>query len=231
MLIVRSLQPGDVDILLLPEMAFTGYVFRDRTEIEAWAEDATTGPTIAWAQSQARRLHCFVMVGYPERVVRPSLPPRYYNSACVVDRAGRLIHTYRKAYLYTTDMQWADWSEAGFTTVTLEGIGEVGIGICMDVNHDLRTDNFGALAFAHYMQAKRVQLVLILMNWLSSHTNAVAMANQPDFDNIYYWCTRLAPLATAADDHPSRAVYVVTCNRTGRERGRIMHTCMYVCMP
>jgi predicted amidohydrolase len=73
----------------------------------------------------ARRLRCFVIVGYPERVDIPDGPSLYYNSACILDRCGQLIHTYRKAYLFTTDLNWASWSDKGFTTVLFDGIGEV----------------------------------------------------------------------------------------------------------
>ncbi|KAI8049246.1 carbon-nitrogen hydrolase [Syncephalis plumigaleata] len=207
--LLADLQPEHVDILLLPEMAFTG---------------CNTGPSVQWAQQQARRLHCFVIVGYPERVNMPDGSPIYYNSACIVDRQGQLVHTYRKAYLYTTDLNWACWSDTGFTTVLLDGIGEVGIGICMDLNSDLRADNFYDMPFGCYMQEKQVKLVLVLMNWISSNPQLYTSKDEPALDQIYYWCTRLSPLMqpvssshdndTIESNATSHKIHVITCNRT-----------------
>ncbi|KAI9594601.1 carbon-nitrogen hydrolase [Syncephalis fuscata] len=233
--LLSNLKPGDVDILLLPEMAFTGYMFKDREEIEPWTEDAMTGPTVIWAQSQARRLQCFVLVGYPERVSVPSGPPIFYNSACIVDRSGQLISTYRKAYLYTTDLSWSSWSDTGFSTVYLDGIGEVGIGICMDVNYDLRLNNYMDCPFAQYFKKKQVKLVLALMNWLASDSviddtstdnrtdsDTAPDRDTPDITNINYWCSRLYPLIKSTKDtlnNTARSIYFISSNRTGTERG------------
>lgn len=61
-----------MDVLVLPEMAFTGiikcddfipcfsqlnflyqgYVFKDPTEIEPYLEDSETGPSVQWAKQQ-----------------------------------------------------------------------------------------------------------------------------------------------------------------------------------
>ena len=75
---LEKLQPGYVDIIVLPEMAFTGlidfggfwlmltkgYTFRDREHIESLME-SETGPTYQWCKSQAIRLKSFVAAGYP----------------------------------------------------------------------------------------------------------------------------------------------------------------------
>eukprot|EP00959_Pyramimonas_sp_CCMP1952_P423743 8876166-Pyramimonas_sp.AAC.1 len=55
------------DILQLPELAFSGYNFQDREEIRPLLEDLT-GPTAEWCRSQARRLRCTVVCGFPRRV-------------------------------------------------------------------------------------------------------------------------------------------------------------------
>jgi len=45
-------QAGEVDILILPEMAFTGYVFKSPQEVEPFAEDELSGFTVSWAKTQ-----------------------------------------------------------------------------------------------------------------------------------------------------------------------------------
>lgn len=61
-----SLRPGDVDILVLPEMAFSGYMFSDRDEIEPFLEDES-GTSISWAKTKAKLLACHGLVGFPEK--------------------------------------------------------------------------------------------------------------------------------------------------------------------
>ena len=58
-----------VDILLLSEMVFTGYTFKDKEDIRPYLEKAGEGPTFDWCASQAKRLGCWVFCGYPEVVI------------------------------------------------------------------------------------------------------------------------------------------------------------------
>ncbi|KMU84848.1 hypothetical protein CIHG_02632 [Coccidioides immitis H538.4] len=55
-----------LDLLVLPEMAFTGYNFSSLETIKPYLEPTRSGPTAKWARSTARRLGCVVCVGYPE---------------------------------------------------------------------------------------------------------------------------------------------------------------------
>jgi protein N-terminal amidase len=66
--LLEKYRPGDIDVLVLPEMAFTGYVFKDKNHIKPYLEDSVTGTTVQWAKAQAIRLHVFVVVGYPQIV-------------------------------------------------------------------------------------------------------------------------------------------------------------------
>lgn len=75
-----------VDILLLPEMAFTGYMFSGREEIASVLEDKD-GPSISWARKTARKLQAAVLVGFPE-IDRST--KQAYNSIAVIDYHGTL---------------------------------------------------------------------------------------------------------------------------------------------
>jgi hypothetical protein len=73
----------------------------------------------------AKRLHAFVMVGYPQIVQgEDNSSPIYYNSACLVDRHGKLITTYQKRFLYQVDEAWAQEGPA-FQSIYVEGLGKV----------------------------------------------------------------------------------------------------------
>ncbi|OAT13256.1 N-terminal amidase [Blastomyces gilchristii SLH14081] len=66
---------GLLDVLVLPEMAFTGYNFPSLEAIRPYLEPTTSGPTAEWARSAARRLGCVVCVGYPELAEAQSTSP------------------------------------------------------------------------------------------------------------------------------------------------------------
>lgn len=83
---IARLTPELVDILLLPEMAFTGYMFASRVEIDPFLE-SEDGPSISWAQRTAKRLQATILVGYPER---DRISGNAFNSIAVVDYEGRL---------------------------------------------------------------------------------------------------------------------------------------------
>ncbi|KAJ5109311.1 Carbon-nitrogen hydrolase [Penicillium angulare] len=98
------------DVLVLPELALTGYNFPSLDAIKPHLEPAGTGPSAEWARQTAKRLGCKVCVGYPEIETNPNddtEAPKYYNSLIVVNEDGEVIHNYRKCFLYFTDDTWA----------------------------------------------------------------------------------------------------------------------------
>lgn len=60
------MQPGGVDLLVLPEMALSGYVFNSPSSILPYLEQPRIGPTSLLARDLATRLKCHVVAGYPE---------------------------------------------------------------------------------------------------------------------------------------------------------------------
>lgn len=93
-----------LDILVLPELAFTGYNFKSKSEIAPYLEPTTAGISTQWAQKTAKRLHCHTLVGYPETTGGST--PKTYNSAVMVDPTGLIAFNYRKTFLYSTDEIW-----------------------------------------------------------------------------------------------------------------------------
>lgn len=120
---IESLKP---DVLVLPELALTGYNFPSLESIRPYLEPVGEGPTAKWARETAKSLQCKVCVGYPE--IEKELESasegkeKYYNSLLVVDENGELLLNYRKAFLYYTDETWASEGrpERGFYTLTFD---------------------------------------------------------------------------------------------------------------
>lgn len=64
--LIPSLRPGQLDLLVLPEMALSGYMFSSPDEAAPYLETPRSGPTAVLATSLAERLRCHVIAGYPE---------------------------------------------------------------------------------------------------------------------------------------------------------------------
>ncbi|GES96651.1 carbon-nitrogen hydrolase [Rhizophagus clarus] len=231
--LLEKYQPGDIDVLVLPELAFTGYVFRDRDHIKPYLEDSETGTSVQWAKMQAVRLRAFVVVGYPQ-IVKGN-PDRYYNSICFIDPYGKLIETYQKSHLYSTDESWAE-EGPGFRSINVPNLGKIGFGICMDINPYQFKASFREYEFANYHVQQQTDIILCSMAWLQSSCDESQSLNsddndEPSYSTINYWCSRLLPYFTDSEAYRNvfqtspqnsgqkRNVLFVACNRTGTENG------------
>ncbi|KAF6742216.1 carbon-nitrogen hydrolase [Ephemerocybe angulata] len=63
-----KLQPKSLDLLCFPEMAFSGYVFENATAISPHLEEPRVGPTSQFCAELAKKLNCYVLAGYPEKL-------------------------------------------------------------------------------------------------------------------------------------------------------------------
>ncbi|KAJ5794839.1 Carbon-nitrogen hydrolase [Penicillium paradoxum] len=219
------------DILVLPELALTGYNFPSLEAIKAYAEPAGDGPSASWARETAKRLQCKVCVGYPE-IERDSEKPdqvTYYNSLLIIDKNGDFTHNYRKTFLYDTDETWAaeGQAERGFHHLefssqgkasTSESLGKenqqissgqqekrvaTSFGICMDINPYKFEAPFDKWEFATRVLDSKSQLVILSMAWLTllSREELDALKNKPEMDTFNYWLRRFWPLLQKKMEH------------------------------
>ncbi|SCZ99266.1 BZ3500_MvSof-1268-A1-R1_Chr3-1g05914 [Microbotryum saponariae] len=141
---LTTLPKDQLDLLVLPEMAFTGYCFDWRSDIEPFLEVPGAGPTFRWASKsgpslQGYRLCCIVsadadpdlaplVVSSFDLAIRlgcyvlVGVPERRShskasNSPLIVTPQGELFATYRKHFLYETDESWATEGKAFQTYV------------------------------------------------------------------------------------------------------------------
>ncbi|KAL2130891.1 hypothetical protein VTI74DRAFT_5821 [Chaetomium olivicolor] len=214
-----------LDLLVLPELAFTGYNFKSLQQIFPFFEETGSGITSLWARTTALKYDCTVVVGYPEQVdVSAKWPtsPEYYNSALVVDGAGDYVGNYRKSFLYYTDETWALEGQHGFFKGRMPGLGTVALGICTDLNPYKLEAPWDAFEFGFHVLKAHANLVILTMAW-QTHEDAVVFhrsPEEPDLDTLVYWVQRLEPLIRA---NREEEVIVVFCNRTGTE-GEVTYT-------
>ncbi|GAI05566.1 unnamed protein product, partial [marine sediment metagenome] len=58
------------DVIVLPELAFTGYNFRDRKELESVAEDPTNSNIVKEATNLCSRNDFYIITGFAEKSVQ-----------------------------------------------------------------------------------------------------------------------------------------------------------------
>lgn len=221
--------PATLDILVLPELAFTGYNFKSLDAIKPYLEPTVSGPSTTWAISTAKRLGCHVLVGYPEQCQEDG---KNYNSTVTVSPAGEVLLNYRKSFLYYTDETWAAEGPAGscaqhkehhtpFFTGILGTLGQVGHGICMDINPYKFTAAWTDYEFATRMLGSGTRLVILSMAWLTRLLphEITADPSTPDMETVAYWLERFFPFLTSDLED----VIVVFANRCGTEGTQTGH--------
>ncbi|KAK6442440.1 hypothetical protein LTR95_001312 [Oleoguttula sp. CCFEE 5521] len=224
--------PPDLDLVVLPELAFTGYNFPSTEAIAPYLEPTAAGRTTQWAIATARRLGCHVSVGYPEissdsttlegtSAHQPSTTQRNYNSTVTVSPAGEIASHYRKSFLYYTDESWAFEGPAGFSTTQIDRLGKISFGICMDINPYQFTAPWDAYEFATQAITSGVELIVLSMAWLT-HVPIEEMVAKPkdqDLGTIAYWVERFTPLTEAT--RTGKDVVAVFANRIGVEKNEV----------
>jgi predicted amidohydrolase len=117
---------GDgAQIVVLPELASSGYVFADRSELVSLAE-RRDGPSVTEWANLATAFGVTIVAGFPE-----AAGDAVYNSAAVVDPTG-LRGVYRKAHLWDTENAVFDRADDLPLLVDTEH-GRIGVMICYDV--------------------------------------------------------------------------------------------------
>lgn len=160
----------DADLVVLPELATTGYVFDSPEDIAPFAE-RPRGRTFDLLSPIAREAGCWAVAGFIEQA-----DGALFNSALVVDPSGDLAFTYRKTLLYEADETWATSGDSGYAVFPTRA-GTFAVGICMDLNDDL---------FTSWLRRKRPDAIAFPTNWLDEGSDV-----RP------YWRWRLAGCASA----------------------------------
>ncbi|KAI9646411.1 hypothetical protein NHQ30_004403 [Ciborinia camelliae] len=207
-----------IDLLVLPEMAFSGYNFSSLEHITPHLELTTAGITSLWARKTALKHNCIVAAGYPEKVVpctNERIKPEYYNSLVTMNREGETIVNYRKSFLYYTDETWAH-EGSGFFSGNIDGLGNVAMGICMDLNPYKFQTEWSDYEFATHILHKKANLVILSMAWLTTDDQRSfnLLPNEPDMETISYWLARLEPVLRA---ETAGEIIIVLANRCGSE--------------
>ncbi|MFB0487910.1 N-carbamoylputrescine amidase [Methylobacterium sp. OAE515] len=188
--LVRAAAAAGSRLIVLPELASTGYVFESAAEAAALAEPVPDGPTTrAWV-ALAAELGVHIVAGIAE-----SAGDTLYNAAVIVGPEG-YIGTYRKAHLWDQENVFFARGDLGFPVFDT-ALGKVGVAICYD---GWFPETFRQLALGG------AEIVCIPTNW-------VPMPDQPEGE------AAMANTLHRAAAH-TNGLFIACADRVGIERGQ-----------
>lgn len=123
--VLKKLEGVDADLIVLPELAFTGYYFADRAETLKLSEDPRDSATVNALTELCSRNDFHLVTGFSERA-----GDRLYNSALLIGPDG-IEHTYRKLHLFNEEKFWFDPGDIPLSVQTVRG-ARIGIMVCFD---------------------------------------------------------------------------------------------------
>jgi len=121
----KLIQGSRAELLVLPELFNTGYLFTSRAEAFSLAEEIPGGKTTQWLCETAKKENLFIIGGVAEKSGK-----NIFNSAVSVSPDG-YIGTYRKAHLFFEEKLWFEPGDKGFGIYDI-GICKIGVMICFD---------------------------------------------------------------------------------------------------
>lgn len=135
------------EIIILPEMAASGYTFSK----DLWAiAEPVNGYTARWLGSTSKRLGAYLGIGLVE-----AEGAHFYNSYLLAGPAGTIVGRVRKRHAE------CKYVRSGREPLAVETpIGKIGIGICADTHFADVVD---------HMMREPVDLMLMPHAWLAQH--------------------------------------------------------------
>jgi predicted amidohydrolase len=123
--VLSALQNVDADLIVLPELAFTGYYFQNRRELMSMAEDPGTSRTVDELTRLCLDRNFFLVTGFAEKCA-----DKIFNSALLIGPRG-VLGTYRKLHLFNTEKDYFDSGNTPLETMDVRG-AKIGMMVCFD---------------------------------------------------------------------------------------------------
>ena len=123
--ILQQLAKCNADLVVLPELPFTGYNFKDRKEAMELAEDPRDSFTVNTMIGLCKRKRLTMVTGFAERD-----GDKCYNSALLLDSSG-LRGIYRKLHLFNREKECFDPGNLPLEVHDVHGT-KIGMMVCFD---------------------------------------------------------------------------------------------------
>ncbi len=123
--ITTKLNKVQADIIVLPELCLTGYLFSSRQELARYAVKVPNSPVCTTLVNFCTEKNINLVLGVPELVSN-----KIFNSALLITASGN-IHIYRKVHLFSEEKDIFDPGDLPFPVFNIAGV-QVGILVCFD---------------------------------------------------------------------------------------------------
>ena len=208
-----------IDIVLFTEMAFTGYFFDSKDDIEPYTSYCNKGETFDFCSNISKKLNCYTFLGYPEKTE----DSKFYNSLMITDRKGNLIKSYHKKNLFKDDKKWCTPGDKFEYIDILTNSGKtarLALGICLDYYYcSIKGLFFNE--YASFFVNKNINFFIFPTNWADS--NHEDNSKEEIFKSITEtWVSPLNPIMPEAN---KRNIYLLAADRTGIERNVYLLGC------
>jgi predicted amidohydrolase len=112
-------------LIILPELADTGYNFIDKNHALEVGRTLGDNPFIEMLKRQSKKLGLSIVSGFCERT-----NSKLYNSSILVSK-GKVIEKYKKIHLFMNEKDIFDEGKGGLNVIEIDGY-KIGMQICFD---------------------------------------------------------------------------------------------------
>lgn len=123
--VINALQEVKADLIVLPELAFTGYHFQNRNELKTLAEDPGKSSTVEALAELCQQNNIHLVTGFAEKT-----KDKIFNSALLIGPEG-VEHTYRKLHLFNEEKKYFDEGDIPLQVNIVNDV-KVGMLVCFD---------------------------------------------------------------------------------------------------
>jgi predicted amidohydrolase len=187
---VRDAVELGAQIVVLPELANSGYMFADAGELRAAAQPLD-GPYVSRLVATASELGVLIASGFAEAGDDGGL----YNSAVIVDGGG-ILASYRKAHLWNAEKTCGFTPGGGNPPVIETEYGRLGLMVCYDLEFP---------EWVRRVALDGTDLLLAPVNW--------PLYPRPEGE-------RPGEIVRVQADAAVNRMFVAVADRTGTERGQ-----------
>ncbi|ANE04653.1 nitrilase-related carbon-nitrogen hydrolase [Corynebacterium crudilactis] len=123
---VKAAADAGASLIVLPELATSGYCFADQAEATRRSE-VIPGKWTTFLQEMSREFQIVLVSGISEISEEGVL----FSSAIILDN-GHLLGTYRKTHLWNTEKQFFEQGNH-LPTIFTTSVGKISVAICYDI--------------------------------------------------------------------------------------------------
>ena len=123
--VFSALTDVQADLIVLPELPFTGYFFKDRKELKDLAEDVNDSSTIERLKGFCQQQDLHIVTGFAEKA-----GDKVFNIAILMG-PGKIVHTYRKLHLFNTEKDYFDPGDTPLEVALVRDV-KIGLMVCFD---------------------------------------------------------------------------------------------------